>query len=272
LSTAIFARLLDATARGGFPRTRRFVWKRSYNLLSRVWTDASWRFMNYGFLPAEPIAGLDPAEEPDRAFIGLYHRVTAGHSLHGARLLEVGSGRGGGAAWLARRPGVASVTGVDLSPRTVARAERLHRGVPKLAFRVGDAEALPFPDASFDGVVNVESSHCYGSMDRFLAEVARVLRPGGWFGWADMRVPAMLPALDAAFAAAGLAIEWEERLNEGVLAALAAEEARKRRLIARYRPVAGLLREFAGMEGSMLRRGLAEGEVIYLARGCRRPA
>jgi hypothetical protein len=107
-------------------------------------------------------------------------------------------------------------------------------------------------------------------MDRFLAEVARVLRPGGWFGWADLRAPAMLPALDAGFAAAGLAIEWEARINEGVLAALAAEEARKRAMIARHPLMARLLGEFAGMEGSVVRRGLARGSVVYLARRCRR--
>jgi fatty-acid O-methyltransferase len=43
----------------------------------------------------------------------------------------------------------------------------------------GDAENLPFPQVSFDAVINVESAHCYGSIERFLAEVHRVLRPGG---------------------------------------------------------------------------------------------
>lgn len=163
------------------------------------------------------------------------------------------------------------MTGVDLSPRTVARARRLHGSRPGLDFQRGDAEALPFPDAAFDGVVNIESSHCYGSMPRFLGEVARVLRPGGWFAWADMRDAGSLPANNAAFAASGLETLEEQDLTGGVLRALAAAEARKADAIARFRPVAGLMREFAGMEGSMLRRALERRAVVYRARRCRKP-
>ncbi|WP_368414994.1 class I SAM-dependent methyltransferase [Falsiroseomonas sp.] len=271
MAAPLFARLLRATERGAFPRTRRFIWKRVYSVLSSTWTDPGWRFMNYGWLPPEPGFVLPASEEADRAFIGLYHQAIDGLALHGARILEVGSGRGGGAAWMARRSGVAGVIGVDLSPRTVARAAQLHGNVPHLSFRVGDAEALPFPDASFDGVVNIESSHCYGSMPRFAAEVARVLKPGGWFGWADMRSPAMLPDLDRAFAEAGLLQEAEHDLTAGVVRALEATEARKQGTVARFRLVAPLLREFGGMQGSLLQGALRRRTVVYLARRYRRP-
>ena len=50
----------------------------------------------------------------------------------------------------------------------------------------GDAESLPFGDEMFDAVVNVESSHCYGSTPAFLAQVKRVLRCGGHFLFADL--------------------------------------------------------------------------------------
>jgi SAM-dependent methyltransferase len=263
--------ILRTTARGAFPRTRRFIWKRFYNVLSSNWSDPGWRFMNYGWLPPEPIPGLTTVEEPDRAFIGLYHQAIDGLPLQGARLLEVGSGRGGGAAWMAGRPSVAGVVGVDLSPRTVARAARLHEDVPGLDFQVGDAEALPFTDAGFDVVVNIESSHCYGSMPRFAGEVARVLRPGGWFSWADMRSPAMLPDLDRAFAEAGLVLEAERDLTDGVVRAMEATEARKKLNVARFRLVAPLLREFGGMQGSLIQAALRRRKVVYLARRYRRP-
>ena len=51
----------------------------------------------------------------------------------------------------------------------------------------GNAESLPFADESFDAVINVEASHGYPDFPRFLAEVARVLRPGGHFLYADFR-------------------------------------------------------------------------------------
>jgi SAM-dependent methyltransferase len=270
MASAIFARMLRATESGAMPGLRRLAWKGAYTAISSAWRRPRWRFMNYGYLPPGPPFPLDAAEEPERAFIGLYHQAVAGLTLDGAAILEVGSGHGGGAAWLARRPGVAEVQGVDLSGATVARARALHPDVPGLGFRRGDAEALPFPDASFDLVVNIESSHCYGRMDRFVAEVARVLRPGGWFTWADMRGRAMLPATDAAFDHAALAPEASAVLNAGVLAALDAMEAEKAGEIARFAPLRPILREFAGMRGSMLRASLECGEVVYLARRFRR--
>ena len=53
-------------------------------------------------------------------------------------------------------------------------------------FEVGDAENLPFDDASFDVVTNLESSHTYPDMRAFLGQVRRVLRPGGWFLHTDL--------------------------------------------------------------------------------------
>lgn len=270
MGSAMFARMLRATETGALPGLRRAAWKGAYTVISSAWRRPRWRFMNYGYLPPDGPFALDAAEEPERAFIGLYHQAVAGLTLDGARILEVGCGHGGGAAWLARRAGVAGIVAVDRSGATVARARALNPGVPGLAFRTGDAEALPFPDACFDVVANIESSHCYGRMERFVAEVARVLRPGGCFTWADMRGRAMLPATARAFDHPGLVPEAEAVLNEGVLAALDAMEAAKAEEIARFAPLRRILGEFAGMRGSKLRGALETGEVLYLARRFRR--
>lgn len=58
----------------------------------------------------------------------------------------------------------------------------------------GDAESLPFPEQPFDAVINIDSAYHYPHHPRFLAEVARVLRPGGHFleDMIDRRVPAFL--------------------------------------------------------------------------------
>jgi SAM-dependent methyltransferase len=76
--------------------------------------------------------------------------------------------------------------GLDLAPANIDACRRLPDR-PGMAFARGDAQDLPFPDGSFDAVVNVESSHSYPSVPRFLAEVARVLRPGGLLFLADHR-------------------------------------------------------------------------------------
>ncbi len=89
-------------------------------------------------------------------------------------LLDVCCGPGFAAAEAARRG--ARPTGIDFSAAMVERASHAHPGI---AFRIGDAQELPFPDASFDAV-----SIAYGLLhlarpDDALAEARRVLRPGG---------------------------------------------------------------------------------------------
>jgi SAM-dependent methyltransferase len=90
-----------------------------------------------------------------------------------ARVLEVGCGWGELAEWIASATG-AEVVAVDLSPRMVELAR--DRGVDA---RVADVQELPFPDASFDAAVAAWMLYHVPDLDHGLAELARVLRPGG---------------------------------------------------------------------------------------------
>jgi 2-polyprenyl-6-hydroxyphenyl methylase/3-demethylubiquinone-9 3-methyltransferase len=95
----------------------------------------------------------------------------------GARWLDVGCGAGVLAAELARRG--ACGEGVDASPAMVAaaRAEQ----VPGFSFAcVNTVERLPYPDASFDGVLCSSVVEYLDAPDAALDEMARVLRPGGF--------------------------------------------------------------------------------------------
>jgi ubiquinone/menaquinone biosynthesis C-methylase UbiE len=98
------------------------------------------------------------------------------------RVLEVGSGPGRLAARLAKiAPGV-RVIGVDIAPDMVERAISLaaRSGVAdRVAFQIGDVAALPFADDSFDVVVSTLSAHHWPNPAAGLAEIHRVLRPGG---------------------------------------------------------------------------------------------
>src|SRR5688572_24776822 len=87
------------------PALRRMLWRWWYSKLARDVVTDRWTFMNYGFA-AENDGGrpsLDPSDEPDRLCIQLYEHVAGPANLTGAEVLEVGSGRGGGASYLARR-------------------------------------------------------------------------------------------------------------------------------------------------------------------------
>jgi SAM-dependent methyltransferase len=96
-----------------------------------------------------------------------------------ARLLDVGCG-GGHVSYLAA-PLAGAVTACDLSPRMLAAVAETARarGLANIATREAVAEALPFDAASFDCVVTRLSAHHWGDMRKGVAEMARVLAPGG---------------------------------------------------------------------------------------------
>jgi SAM-dependent methyltransferase len=95
-------------------------------------------------------------------------------SASGKKLLDVASGPGYVAAAATQRG--ATVTGVDFAAAMVAEATRRYPGV---RFQEGDAEALPFPDASFPLVVAYNVLMDVADMPAAVAEAARVLEPGG---------------------------------------------------------------------------------------------
>jgi SAM-dependent methyltransferase len=99
----------------------------------------------------------------------------------GERVLDVGCGPGDLLRNMARQqPGWGALVGFDLSPGMARRAAELAEGLP-VCFFVGDAQALPFPDAWFDLVMARHVLPYVPDIDRAVAEAARVLRPGGRF-------------------------------------------------------------------------------------------
>lgn len=268
MSSTAFNVILEAADKGMFPRTRKWAWARLYNLMSRFWSDHDWRFMNYGYEPANEKKDfhLSREDEAERAFIGLYFQAVDGIDLHDKDVLEVGCGRGGGTAYVSKYFSPKKTIGVDYSRVTVERAKKLNPKLENLEYQWGDAEKLPFPDASFDAVVNIESSHCYANMAAFVREVERVLKPGGIFSWADMRGKSMIKELDACFENSGLEPVSQSSLGEGVVKALDSMNDRKRDRINKI-PIAGkFFKEFAGMQGSSMYKWLKNGNVLYLSR------
>jgi SAM-dependent methyltransferase len=104
----------------------------------------------------------------------------------GERFLDVATGTGA-VAFLAAREG-AEATGVDLAPGLIETARRLAAGEGlDIEFDVGDAESLPYEDASFDVVASAVGAIFAPDHAAMGRELARVCRPGGRLGLAAWR-------------------------------------------------------------------------------------
>lgn len=96
----------------------------------------------------------------------------------GKVVLDVACGAGYGSALLARQ--ARSVHGVDISAQALAHATATYAGAAgNLQFVAADCGSLPFGDGSFDVVVSFETIEHIAGQERFLDEIARVLRPAG---------------------------------------------------------------------------------------------
>jgi ubiquinone/menaquinone biosynthesis C-methylase UbiE len=109
-------------------------------------------------------------------------------ALSGSRALDVATGGGHTALYLASRG--FSVIAADISQAMLDGASRLaaERGLP-LETRLHEAESLPYSEASFDLVTCRVAAHHFSDRGAFLSEVARVLKPDGYFLLIDGSIP-----------------------------------------------------------------------------------
>ena len=246
-------------------RIRKVIWRLWYPFLTRRLHGEEVLFLNYAFEEEPPLGiPLQPGDEPNRACIQLYHHVATQVELRGKNVLEVSCGHGGGAAYLARTLLPRQYTALDLNPAGIRFCKQRHQ-VDGLVFVQGDAENLPFESNTFDAVVNVEASHCYHSFPQFLAEVARVLRPGGHLLYADFRFNDRLAEWEQALASAPLHVIRTRNINAEVLRGMNRNSPRSMALIERHLPkfLHSLGRDFAGTQGSRIYNALNSGELSY---------
>jgi ubiquinone/menaquinone biosynthesis C-methylase UbiE len=184
--------------------------------------------------------------------------------LTGKKVLECSCGHGGGASYIMRTFSPAEYTGLDYNPDGVAYCNAHHK-LPGLTFVHGNAEDLPFPDNSFDAIVNVEASHAYPNLEKFLSEVNRVLKPGGSLLYADFRGRAEFPVWEAALDAMPLRQVSMQVINDGVIRSLDASAQQKLDLISAqlpkwFRPFG---RHFAGVPGTGIYNVIESGGAEY---------
>ena len=273
LGTAALAGLLALGAGFALRRTLRSardqhskrpaLWNRFYAM---DWGETTTN--NYGFAPAE---GQHPQRFQHQMYRELLRLVARQRPLEPTlALLEVSCGRGGGLnCLLSAAPGVFDATGLDVAGSAIAFCRANYGESDRLRFVEGSALELPFPDASFDVVLNVEASNDYGDRPRFFAEVARVLKPNGIFAYTDSFRSARADEMKGELASAGFAAEFTD-ITSHVAEACRLDSPRRRKVIRQQAPLVGRLlfrrqlENYAGIEGSSKYRSFAEHRRAYL--------
>ena len=222
-----------------------------YWYISKIDKKSEILLMNFGYHdPAHPI-DLSKEDEKNRFSLQLYHQMVSRIEVSGKTICEIGSGRGGGLAYIHKRFKPARSTGIDLNQGAVNFCNTFYQ-LPGMTFRQGDAQAIPFENETHDIVLNIESSHRYDQFSVFLAEVYRVLRKGGYLLLTDFRYASEMQAMKSHVNASGFKTEHYEVINSQVVNALREDDTRRKDLVQRLIPrfLRKTAKSFAGAVGS----------------------
>lgn len=206
--------LLSTTAGG---------WRSFYDLLSRRLETVGLAnvsfFLNYGYLPTDSNnESAFPIREGtfNANSVRLVLEVIGSLDLNDCTIVEIGCGRGGNTALVAEKFS-GQVTGIDMSSEAIAFCRKTHLN-PSADFKVGDALNIPVADESCDAIINVESSHSYGNLPKFLSEVRRICHSGGWFLHTDFLSPEDWDQVRIRLKALGFSTESDRDITANVLA------------------------------------------------------
>ncbi|NVO10319.1 MAG: class I SAM-dependent methyltransferase [Bacteroidales bacterium] len=235
-----------------------------YWYISKIDSNAEVTFMNYGYDDPSLKVTLDNEDEPNRYSIQLYHRLASAVDLKDKNIVEVGCGRGGGLAYIAKTFSPSNAIGIDLENRAVNFANNHHNG-NGLKYKQGDAQNIPLESNSYDVLLNVESSHRYLDMNKFLSEVTRILKHDGYFLYTDFRYPHEMSALKESLDSMNLTLIEEQRINPNVILALKNDTERRKDLVKRLIPkiFQKTALNFAGVVDSPTYNQILSGDLVY---------
>lgn len=249
----------------------------NFDSLNEVVADTAFdrhlRFLNFGY---RPLPGEDPKGPklgfafPNKDSAQLLFQTIGDTSLEGARLVEVGCGRGGN-IWLIRRHHqVELAVGLDIAAGSVARCAQTNPE-PEAQFLVGDAECLPLGSQQADAVLSIETGATYPDIERFFRGAVRILRPGGHLLYADIVHHQIVPRHVAMLERLGMELVEQRDISANVKAARDDRAERQALAFAKASDDdKATMAEFSGLTDSVLYNVFATGEHRYVIIRMRR--
>ncbi len=246
-----------------------FVAKHFYNYFHSVKEIKHLSVSNYGYAPVDKeIAAYHPDLQPG---IQLYKELVKNHNgfliSENYSVVEVGCGKGAGAEFLIKKFKPGKFTGIDYSEKAISFCNDNYRQIENADFICADAHRLPVGEQSADVVINVESSHIYKSMDKFLKEVYRVLKPDGKFLIADYRYIRNIPIhlFEKKIADCGFSIADKRIITPQVKEACTRASHRREKIIEEDCPwyLKKYFRNYAILNGTRRSKMLSNGEIVY---------
>jgi len=224
-------------------------------------------FLNYAFVDETTGTSqleLKPGDEKNRACISLYHHLAKQVNLSGKQILEVSCGHGGGASFISRYHHPRHMTAVDLNCEGIRFCKGRHQ-LSNLDVAVANAEGMPLSGNTFDVVINVEASHAYGDFPAFIKEVFRVLKPGGYFLYADFRSSKELANWEQALLRENFQLVYSQDITRQVVRGMEQNSERSNEMVKHALPfyLRSLGRVFAGIKGTRIYLGLKKNDLVY---------
>ncbi|CAF0842950.1 unnamed protein product [Adineta steineri] len=238
-----------------------------YEQISNVYKNVNeLQFMNWGY------ADLDEHIDENAGYYSkkLYEQVLANVTLTDQNILEVGCGRGAGAAWCVRAYASRSYVGTDPSRDIINLCQQCYSTIPQLSFMIADPKThLPFQNESMNVVLSIETINIFDEIEavtRFVNEITRVLTPNGYFLWCGLcDVDGSSVLVDYLTANSAFIMKEKINITRNVLHALDIQHNSRADFIERYIQPADqeYCRLLAGLPGTQLYNNMQQGHAEY---------
>ncbi len=220
--------------------------------------------MNMGFAAKDgKQVLLLPEDESEYLQFQLYDYLLKKVNINQKRVVEIGCGVGGGCYYAQKYYQPQKVVGIDLIGVNIEIAAQRYQHLP-IQFMQGDACDLVYPYSSADVVINLESSHGYRNFERFVQEVHRILTPGGYMLFADLRYTKHLKKLPHVFEQNQFNVVEFEDISEQVAQALLLDNERKEGILAHSGIGKWLFNNMGFVKGSRYHQYLQNGRLHYI--------